>query len=146
MIRLRKPKLDDGAIYRIIVEELVPHSQTRISEEELSPRGVTRRLNRNVTYVLARGNRRPGGFISFLVKDGRLYIDMIALSAEEQHHGWGSLLMEAAENYGRRRKCPESVLFVDDTNGKAQRFYARRGYRVVQYLPAIRCYQLSKPL
>ena len=146
MIRLRKPKKDDGAIYLMIIRELVPQSQTKIPKRELTPRAIIRRLNRNMTYVWAKGDRKPMGFISFKTERGTLKIDMIAVSSREQGRGVGSELLLAAERYGIGRRCREALLFVDDTNVRAQKFYQSKGYQLVQYVADARCYLLSKAL
>lgn len=146
MLRLRSPRRDDGTICRLIEQELVPYTHTAVTAEDLKPRVISRRLDKNTTYVLAKGGRPPYGFISFMVRDGRLLVDMIALDRNYQRRGWGALLLGAAEQYGRSRKCSEAHLYVDESNTGAQRFYERHGYRVVQYDPALRCFRLAKYL
>jgi ribosomal protein S18 acetylase RimI-like enzyme len=146
MMRQRIPRHDDGAIYRLIVNELVPHSQIMISPEDLEPKAISRRLDRNMTYVLAKSGRGPYGFISFQASKGQLFIDMIALDSSFQRRGQGSLLMEAAERFGRRRRCRKATLFVDENNRAAQLFYDRKGYQVADYVPSLHCFRLVKTL
>jgi|HigsolmetaGSP11D_1036233.scaffolds.fasta_scaffold39330_1 ribosomal protein S18 acetylase RimI-like enzyme len=145
MLRPRSPKLDDEAIYRIVVDELVPHVPPEFARE-VDKSSITRRLDRNETYVLAKGKRRPFGFISFRMERGRLLIDMLALDRSFQHRGWGSFLMNAAEQRGRLRGCRESMLYVDESNWRAQRFYCRHGYALAGYTPLTRCFLLKKTL
>lgn len=146
MIRLRNPKADDKSIHAIIVEELVPHSQNYIPKDELNLRATTERLNRSTTYVLVNKGSHICGFINFFAKDQQLVVDMIALDRNFQGLGWGGRLLRAAENYGRRMKCSECILALDQGNERAYQFYEKNGYNIVDYMAHIRCFRLAKKL
>jgi ribosomal protein S18 acetylase RimI-like enzyme len=146
MIRRRNRKLDDRAIHRMVVNELIPYTGVVVSEKETTLRAISQRLNRRKTYVMTCSKVKPCGFVSFEVKSRRLLIDMIAMSRGNQGKGLGGRLLTAAERYGKRHRCKEAVLFVDESNEGAQRFYDREGYEVTEYLPEIQCFRLAKRL
>jgi ribosomal protein S18 acetylase RimI-like enzyme len=146
MIRRRKRKMDDRAIHRMIMNELIPYTGMEVSKKETTLQAISRRLNQRKTYVMTCSGVKPCGFVSFDVKSRRLLIDMIAMNRGSQGKGLGGRLLAAAERYGKRRKCMEAILFVDESNPGAQRFYDRKGYEVTEYLPEIQCYRLAKQL
>jgi ribosomal protein S18 acetylase RimI-like enzyme len=146
MIRRRNRKLDDRAIHRMVVDELIPYTGVDVPMKDTTLRAISQRLNRRRTYVMTCSGVKPCGFVSFGVKSQRLLIDMIAMSRGNQGKGLGRRLLSAAERYGKRRRCKEAVLFVDGSNEGAQRFYDREGYEVTEYLPEIQCYRLAKRL
>ncbi|MNR06558.1 putative acetyltransferase [compost metagenome] len=146
MIRKRLATIDDAAIYRLVVEQLVPFSSMYNSGNSVSYSEIRKRLNANKTLVIAKGYKRPYGFISVMRKSSRLFIDMLAVDPREQGRGIGHILMKAAEDYGLRERCQSAELFVDDSNPKAIRFYGKRGYEIDTYVPELSCYRMSKKL
>jgi ribosomal protein S18 acetylase RimI-like enzyme len=146
VIRKRIPAVDDPVIFRLVVQQLLPKSRVDNAAANASPKSIRARLNRNYTLVTAKGTRAPFGFITMNCKDRFLLIDMLALDERYQGRGWGSALMAAAEDYGKKKGCREVRLFVDEVNEKAYRFYAAKGYNVMRYEPIVKCYLLSKTL
>ncbi|MBD0383565.1 GNAT family N-acetyltransferase [Paenibacillus sedimenti] len=146
MIRKRLASVDDRVIHRLIVEQLVPFSRKFDVSSSATFTEIRKRLNRNVTYVAAKGVRRPFGFITVLRKSRVLYVDMLAIDPREQSRGWGQQLMNVAEAYGNAERCRTVELLVDDSNEKAFRFYVGRGYSVKDYIPEIACYRMTKSL
>src|SRR5690606_13500044 len=141
MIRQRISRTDDTTIYRIVVEELIPYSRTRRDPNELTRPAIVRRLNRMTTFVWGRGSsRKPCGFISFMVRDRRLMIDMLAMERGYQSRGLGAQLLQAAERYGRTHQCTAALLYVDEGNMRAHRFYERQGCALDGYVPSLRCF------
>lgn len=59
---------------------------------------------------------------------GSFYIDILALSDELRGQGWGSRLMEKAEEEARRRNCHHMRL--DTYAFQARPFYERHGFTV----------------
>jgi ribosomal protein S18 acetylase RimI-like enzyme len=146
MIRKRNALLDDKAIYRMIVGELVPFSKKTMPDLTVDPKTIKRHLNRNMTFVAARGQSTPFGFVSFRVEGDALFVDMLAVHRHAQNRGWGVELMARAEQYGVRKGCKSVRLYVDDANQKAIRFYKRLGFDFESYVPSFRCYLFSKRL
>ncbi|OCT16734.1 hypothetical protein A8709_08720 [Paenibacillus pectinilyticus] len=146
MIRKRLSTIDDAAIYRLVVEQLVPFSRMYASENSVTFAEIRKRLNGNKTFVMAKGYKKPYGFISVMRKSNVLFIDMLAVDAREQGKGLGHSLMKMAEDYGLSERCRTVELFVDDSNPKAIRFYTKRGYEIDSYVPELSCYRMSKKI
>jgi len=147
MIRSYRPRVDLPQIVRLIREELAPLSANPVKRDALTRRKLAARLTRGAVFVAASGRTAPpDGFIHVMTANGMLQIDMLAVSPERRSRRLGTRLMTEAESYGKARGCYAARLYVDDTNDRAQRFYARSGYRPVRYLPALRCYEMVKQL
>jgi ribosomal protein S18 acetylase RimI-like enzyme len=147
MIRKRKPLLDDRAIYRMIVKELLPYHRQTSPQARLSFVTVRKRLNKGITKVSAAGlTRRPQGFITYFKQEGKLFVDMLAVRAPFQGKGIGARLLTNALSYGRRSGCKQVMLYVDKSNDGAQRFYTRHGFATVRLEQSIQCYLMSRNL
>lgn len=146
MIRKRIASMDDPAIYRLIVEQLVPYSKVYDHSRPFRQSDLFKRLRRNVTFVAAKGRKSPLGFITLFCKDRIMTVDMLAVDPAYQGRGYGKLLMETAETYGKLHGCKQVRLFVDNSNPRAIRFYQAGGYATTQYISSIACYLMNKPL
>jgi GNAT superfamily N-acetyltransferase len=146
VIRKRIASIDDSAIYRLIIEQLVPLSKVYESLPPPRQTDIFKRLRPNTTYVVASGRRYPLGFVSMYRKDRTLIVDMLAVNPAYRGRGYGKVLMEAAERFGRKKGCVSVQLYVDDKNNNAIGFYQSRGYSSVHYDAHIACYVMSKPL
>jgi ribosomal protein S18 acetylase RimI-like enzyme len=139
--------MDDRWIHRLVRRELIPHVKREFPSMRYDPTHTKKRLNQGITYIVAKGkNTPPLGFITLLVKDDYLFIDMLAINRSFQGKGLGSALMGQAERYGRDKGCFMSELYVDRRNKGAQRFYAKKGYIQTDYNSDIRCYLFTKAL
>src|SRR5690606_12674278 len=131
-----RPRTDLPPIVRMIREELAPLSANPVGRDDLSKRKLTARLARGAVFVAAAGRTAPpDGFIHAMLAGGMLQIDMLAVLPASRSRGLGMRLLAEAERYGRSRGCLAARLYVDDTNDRAQQFYARSGYRPVRYMP-----------
>jgi len=147
MIRSYRPRIDLPQIVRIIREELAPLSANPVERGSLSRRRIAARLARGAVFVASGGRTAPpDGFIHVMTMNGTLQIDMLAVRPERRSRSLGTRLMAEAESYGKSCGCSIARLYVDDTNDRAQRFYARSGYRHVRYWPDLRCYEMVKPI
>lgn len=146
MIRKRNGSRDDRAIYRLVRDHLYPLTLKTQPDAVLRKHDVVERLRSGTTYVLVPGKGRVAGFVHFQSSRDMLLIDMLALEPSVRNRGWGHLLMDKAEERGRRRGCRYAALYVDAVNHRAQRFYLRRGYRPVDYMKRFHCYYCVKIL
>ncbi|MGO4268904.1 GNAT family N-acetyltransferase, partial [Paenibacillus sp. TAF58] len=105
MIRKRLASMDDRAIHRLVVEQLVPFSRLYDTGSSVTFSEIRKRLNQNKTFVTARGYKQPFGFITMIRKSSVLFIDMLAVDSREQGRGWGNELMKVAEEYGKSERC-----------------------------------------
>ncbi|TXK75131.1 GNAT family N-acetyltransferase [Paenibacillus sp. N3.4] len=144
MIRKRLASIDDSAIHRLVVEQLVPYSRTFDPSKPITLTEIRKRLKQTTTFVMAKSNKQALGFISLLSKSHILFIDMLAVDPREQRRGWGHKLMQTAEQYGKRERCHTAELLVDDSNPKALQFYLNRGYNIKEYVSQLNCYMLTK--
>lgn len=63
--------------------------------------------------------------------DGRRgYIHHLAVDPDAQGQGWGSLLMEKAEDYYRRNQVVKIHLMIEKTNSGVIEFYQKMGWHV----------------
>ncbi|WP_219640440.1 N-acetyltransferase [Cohnella sp. CFH 77786] len=146
MIRLRQPG-DEEAIVDLVRTELVPLSPRPGMHGSRLRKEIDARLRRGVTLVASRTPRsEPFAFLHMEIRQRTLFVDLLAVSASAQNRRWGSMLMAAAEQYGASRGCTEARLFVDDTNERGLRFYAKLGYSAVRHISGAYCYELVKPL
>lgn len=147
MIRYRRPKQDDPVIYRLIEKELVPKSNLPPEELERIRKDLPNRMKHGVTLVAARDYEAdPLAFIHFMIHGDLLYIDMIAVSQEQQHKRYGKSLMAQAENFAASRGCVRAKVMVDAGNTHAHLFYGKLGYQTVRFLPQTQVYEMEKPL
>jgi GNAT superfamily N-acetyltransferase len=61
-----------------------------------------------------------------------LQVQAVWISDELRGHGYGTKLMQAAENEAVRRNCPR--VFLETLSFQALPFYEKRGYRVVSQI------------
>lgn len=146
MIRRRKAVKDDRYILRLIYKELYPQTRKSLPDAAFDKQSLKQRLRKGVTFVAVPSGGRTIGFINTLIKDDVLVIDMLAVRRELHRKGWGSRLLERAEEYGKHKGCGLTSLFVDINNEGGQRFYARHGYGRGGYIPTIKCFQMYKDL
>jgi ribosomal protein S18 acetylase RimI-like enzyme len=146
MIRKRVASMDDTVIYKLIIQEIVPFSKKYKNSSSISVSSIQKRLLRNTTFVSAQGNRSPLGFISIIIKNRILFVDMLAVNSRFQGRGLGKQLMLEAEQFALKKRCSAVRLFVDDTNTKAIGFYESMGYSTTRYVSEIGCYLMDKSL
>lgn len=147
MIRKRIPSVDDEAIYKLVVRQLLPFTRMTAPHTQTSLPSVRQRLNGNdFTFVAADERREPYGFVTGHCRQRTLFIDMLAMDGRHQGRGLGTALMLSAEMHGRSQGCREAYLFVDEVNERAQHFYTGKGYSLDYYVPAVRCFRMSKRL
>src|ERR1051326_4848312 len=77
-----------------------------------------------------------------------LYVSTFVLKEEIRRQGWGSRLLAAAEEEGRKRGC--TFAYLDTFSFQALPFYQKQGYSIFgvleDYPPGHRCYFLRKSL
>lgn len=147
MLRTRNPKTDDAAIYRLVLQRLVPIARKARPSVAVKRKSIMQRLRGSRVLVLSKDRvQRPYGFISYQIRDRLMMIDMLAIDASRQSKGFGSKLMEAAEKRARRSGCSTMRLAVDEPNEHAQQFYMRKGYSVAAYVPDQKLYIMEKQL
>ncbi|MFD2610973.1 GNAT family N-acetyltransferase [Paenibacillus gansuensis] len=150
MIRYRQPLKDDRAICNLVIKELLPRSykvrEFQHLDYRLIRKDVKERLYKGTTFVAAGRHEPLHAFIHLIPRNDTLYIDMLAVNSSKQNKGWGARLLQLAERHGRSKGLASASLYVDMLNDKAQRFYARHGYRLHSFHQNIQCYLLTKPL
>ncbi|WP_214628567.1 GNAT family N-acetyltransferase [Paenibacillus agaridevorans] len=146
MIRARKPQ-DDPELVRLIRSELIPLSATARPLDARMIRELPHRFRWGTTYVATRTKQGPPvAFVHFLNAGEELLVDMLATHSGHRGLGLGTLLMAYAEAYGSSNGCRVSRLYVDASNGGAQRFYGKLGYGCIRYIPDWHVFELAKPL
>ncbi|MCD9024143.1 GNAT family N-acetyltransferase [Cohnella silvisoli] len=146
MIRWRQQG-DDKSIVALVRTQLVPISPWQHPRDSRLHYEITRRLRRGATLVAARSRRStPFGFLHMEFRGTTLFIDLLAVDSTAQNKHWGTELMARAEQYGRKKGCTISQLFVDEGNTRALRFYHRLGYQTLRTIYALKVIELVKPL
>ncbi|TFE28139.1 GNAT family N-acetyltransferase [Cohnella luojiensis] len=146
MIRWRQPR-DDNGIVRLVKTQLVPLSPWQHPRDSRLHTQITQRIRKGATLVVAQSRRsEPIGFLHMEFRYKTLFIDLLAVDSRYQNMHWGTELMARAEQYGRKKGCMMSHVFVDDNNDRALRFYHRLGYRTVRVIPDLKVIELAKPL
>jgi ribosomal protein S18 acetylase RimI-like enzyme len=146
MLRKRIPKQDDGAIFGMVDQLLLPFTRETKPGLSLSRTTLRHRLKPCVTYVEAGPGRTVAGFISLRPNRDTLFIDMLAVQSRYQGRGVGGRLMQQADRVAQRLGSRSIGLWVDESNYKAQRFYEKKGFHPVHYDARVRCYFLIKDM
>lgn len=68
------------------------------------------------------------GGINGITYYGCLYIDMLWINSRLREKGWGTKLMQEAENLGKKEGC--SFATVNTMDWEALSFYEKLGYRI----------------
>lgn len=145
-IRARSPRLDDAPILRLIRNEIIPYSYLYSTQDAPSTEDLRARLDLGATYVAAYSiTNEPYAFVHAVAQGQLLYVDLLAVHPTCRKRGTGKQLMEKAEAYGIGSGCREALLFVDESNNAALRFYEKLGYRVTGFAEAVRCHEMRKP-
>lgn len=144
MLRKRVPKRDDAAIFGLVERLLLPFARQTLPGLRLSRNTIRNRLKSCITFVYAAAGNKTAGFIALKLERDRLAIDMLAVDPNYQGRGIGTRLMRQAERTSREHGLREVVLWVDEANVQAQRFYIKHGYEAVYYDHRLRCYLLMK--
>jgi ribosomal protein S18 acetylase RimI-like enzyme len=145
LIRKRLPQ-HDKAILGLVQTLLLPYARITQPHLNVDLKTIRKRLHGCHTFVIMRGGREAGGFITMRQDKNIMYIDMLAVHARAQGLGLGSRLLAYAERSAQLKGQREVYLWVDDTNVQAQRFYASKRYEPIHYDATIRCYMLRKLL
>lgn len=146
-IRPRSPRQDDTAILQLIRDEIIPYSYLYSLQDAPSQAELRKRLDLGATYsAVFPSTSQPYGFVHAVAHGQLLYVDLLAILPSCRKRGAGRRLMEEAESYGTEAGCQEALLFVDEGNDAALRFYERLGYRVTGFADRVRCYEMRKPL
>lgn len=134
-------------LVKLIQTELIPMSYTVSPDDASVIAGLPDRLRSGETIVAALSKRgKTLGFVHFSLMQGILHIDMLVIHPQSRKHGIGKELMRLAEQRGRIAGSVMSVLYVDDVNEKARRFYIREGYESVRHFPELKVTMWTKPL
>lgn len=145
-IRPRSPRQDDNAILQLIRDEIIPYSFLYSLQDAPTQDELRKRLNLGATYAAVfPSTSQPYGFVHAVAQGPLLYVDLLAVLPSCRKRGAGRRLMEEAESYGIASGCQQALLFVDEGNDAARRFYERLGYRVTGFSDRVRCYEMRKP-
>ncbi|MBD3920160.1 GNAT family N-acetyltransferase [Paenibacillus sp. PR3] len=146
-IRPRSPRQDDTAILQLIRNEIIPYSFLYSLQDAPSQDELRSRLNLGATYsAVFPSTSQPYGFVHAVAQGHILYVDLLAVFPSCRQRGAGRRLMDEAESYGIISGCQEALLFVDEGNDAARRFYEKLGYRVTGFSDRVRCYEMRKTL
>jgi GNAT superfamily N-acetyltransferase len=146
LIRWRQSR-DDKGIVELVRTQLVPISPWQHPRDSQLHSEIIRRIRKGTTLVVA-GSRRdaPIGFLHMEFRNQTLIIDLLAVNPKYQNRQWGTELMLRAEEYGRKKGCALSRIFVDEDNIRALRFYHRLGYLTLRAIQALKVIELVKVL
>lgn len=145
MIRKRKPALDDGAIVRLIREELIPLNPPELRDQSVSHRALLKRIGRGATYVwAASAGLRASGFITMVQQGDAMLIDLLAMDPRHRGKGIGTSLLKKAERRAWALGCSSLQLYVNDDNYAGIHFYERNGFHRMWHEPRLRCFIMQK--
>jgi ribosomal protein S18 acetylase RimI-like enzyme len=146
LIRWRQSR-DDNGIVELVRTQLIPISPWQHPRDSRLHSEITRRIRRGATLVVA-GPRRntPLGFLHMEFRKQILFIDLLAVDSKYQNKHWGTALMLRAEEFGRKKGCTTSHVYVDEDNMRAIRFYHRLGYLTFRAIKVLKVFELVKAL
>ncbi|OXM17238.1 GNAT family N-acetyltransferase [Paenibacillus herberti] len=138
---------DMQELVRLIRTELIPMSYTVSPDDATVIAGLPDRFRSGATIVASPKNGgKLLGFIHYGQLQGMLHIDMLVVNPQHRRSGIGLKLLKQAEQNGKYARNLMSVLYVDDVNEKARRFYTREGYEPVRHHPELKVTLFTKPL
>jgi ribosomal protein S18 acetylase RimI-like enzyme len=144
-IRPRSPRQDDSSILQLIRDEIIPYSYLYSLQDAPTQEDLRKRLDLGATYsAVFPSTSQPYGFVHAVAHGQLLYVDLLAVLPSCRKRGTGRRLMEEAESYGIAAGCQEALLFVDEGNDAARRFYEKLGYRVTGFADRVRCHEMRK--
>jgi len=117
----------------------VPHFFKPPSDESFPTWEVIEMLNNpNNVFFVVEIDGQPIGYLYAEIKSlpetasryaqDYLYIHHISVRPQDQHHGYGEQLVQAAKDFARQKEIQTLALEVWDFNAKAQMFFARQGF------------------
>ncbi|MCG8453192.1 MAG: GNAT family N-acetyltransferase [Spirochaetales bacterium] len=66
-------------------------------------------------------------------KEDVLHIEFLVVNPDVRNQGWGSKLLDCAEDEARKQGCKALGLEVIDTNPRAKSLYQRKGFQTIQH-------------
>jgi len=72
------------------------------------------------------------GMLTYVPGQDWRQCEILTLHADEQWHGTGTALIEAARHLARRQRCARLWVITTNDNVDALRFYQRRGFGLVR--------------
>lgn len=84
--------------------------------------------SKSISIFLRSENKIHGGILTWLNSDS-IYIDVLWIDEEFRHQGYGTKLLQAAENEGRNNNC--CFCMVDTFGFQAKEFYQKHGYELI---------------
>ena len=101
-----------------------------------------------LNYIVKDGNKVLGGVKAVMYNWKMLFINVLWVDANYQHHGYGSALMKRVEE--EARKMGSTLAHVDTFDFQAKDFYIKNGYEIFGVLkdcpPGHERYYLKKAL
>jgi len=80
-------------------------------------------------FFLKDENGRTVGGLNGFCYYGCLYMDQLYIEERYRGQGWGTKLVQAAEDFGHTQKC--KMFHVRTMDWEAQGFYEKLGYKVM---------------
>jgi ribosomal protein S18 acetylase RimI-like enzyme len=104
------------------------------------------RLLQSDTFLVAIHDNEVGGAVLVRISGTAGYFGMLAVDPGLQRSGIGRALLEAAEDYCRKRGCKEMTLSTGSVRRELLDRYTKLGYRVTSVEPAPRDGPFAKPI
>lgn len=122
--------------YKVVVESEPAPSEMVVVINGLSAFNASKANGDTPNYLFISVRDTGGNVVGGLVGAtylGWLQVQAVWVSDELRGHGYGTELMQAAENEAVRRKCPR--VFLETLSFQALPFYEKRGYRIMSQIP-----------
>ena len=88
-----------------------------------------------VGYIYAKAVTRPESAYTYVQR--QMVVDQIAVRPNDQHSGYGQMLMQAVRDEALAQGINRVVLDVYEFNSNAYRFYAKMGFERVSFRLAL---------
>ena len=116
--------------FSLVYKENPLAEEVEILREGIINEAVKANMNRMTSFALLMKNPADvivAGAMGYSMY-GFLYVDMLWVDEKFRHKGWGTQLLNAAENLGRERNCRFVCLIT--MSWQALRFYEKHGYKI----------------
>jgi ribosomal protein S18 acetylase RimI-like enzyme len=118
-----------------VLSPLIPEYDPRVADITFR-----RKLSMNfypapLTLKVLKKNKKLIGFITYTItREKRGHIELIAITADQQRHGYGTLLINSALNDLKKQHIKTVDINVSKQNEKAQKLYNKIGFKLLEYL------------
>ena len=142
-IRIAAPA-DTERIIALINEAFYPRESFFVEGRRTNKAEVEQLLSKGA-FLLAEAGDKLSGCVYVELRGERSYLGLLSVDPALQRGGLGSFLMDAAENYCRKRGSSFMDIYIVNLRKELPAFYERRGYVATGTTPFVEGVETKLP-